>query len=136
MGIIDNKINERVAEALLEVQRHTAEVAAGLAQWQNGNRLNAARPLQINGHGRLWGGRGRLVGWSVIADAGPVRVFVRDGREAGNGDVLAVIDLQATESETVWLGPGGISAGEGVFLDLQSGSLAALKGSIWLGAVD
>jgi hypothetical protein len=136
MGIISDKINAEVAEALLEVHKSTAQVAAGLAQWQNGNRLTGARPLQINGHGRLWGGSGRLVGWSIVSIGGPVTILIRDSRAAGNGDVLAVLDVVDTESETQWFGPGGISFGEGVFLDVQSGSLATLKGSVWLGAVD
>jgi hypothetical protein len=136
MGIINDKIDGRLGEALLEVQQHSALIAAGLAQFQNGQRLRGARPLQINGHGRLWGGAGRLVGWSIVSIGGPVTILIRDSTVAGAGDVLAVIDVVDTESETQWFGPGGISFGEGVFLDVQAGSLTTLKGSVWIGAVD
>lgn len=136
MGMLDNKINERVAEALLEVQKHTAQVAAGLTQFNNGVRLTGARPLPVNTHGRLWGGSGRLVGWSVYAKGGPVEVLVRDSRVGGAGDPLSGFNLVDGEESAIWLGPGGVSFGEGIFLDLQAGALTALRGSLWIGAVD
>jgi hypothetical protein len=136
MGIITDKINERVAEALLEVEKQTAAVAAGLAQWQNGNRLTGARPIDASKHPRLWGGSGRLVGWSLYAKGGPVELLIRDGRDAGTGDPLGGISLVDGGNSVHWLGPGGVSFGEGVYLDVQSGNFTALRGSVWLGAVD
>lgn len=133
MGLSD-KINDHLAEALTEVQLRSAEIAAGLAQWQNGNRLTAARPLQVNGHPRLWGGSGRLVGWSVYAKGGPVEVLIRDSRVTGAGDVLGGFNLVDGEGDKLWLGPGGVSFGEGIFLE-KTGA-GALQGALWLGAVD
>jgi hypothetical protein len=136
MGLITDKIDERIAEALLEVQKHTADVAAGLAQWNNGQRLTGARPIDASRHPRLWGGSGRLVGWSVYAKGGPVELLIRDSRVSGAGDPLAGINLVDGGNSVHWLGPGGVSFGEGLYLEVQSGSLTALKGTIWLGAVD
>lgn len=133
MGISD-KIAEKIAEALLEVEKHTAEVAVGLAQWQNGNRLTGARPLSASAHPRLYGGSGRLVGWSLFASGGPVTVLVRDSRVTGDGDVLAAFSLVDGEDAQQWMGPGGISFGEGIFLE-KTGA-GALVGSVWIGAVD
>lgn len=135
MGIITDKINDRVAEALLQIEKHAAEVATGLAQWQNGNRLTGARPLTIGGHPRLWGAGGRLVGWSVYADGGPVTVLVRDTREADSGDVLAVIRLESGQDSQQWTGPTGVSFGWGLYLQQVAGA-GKLVGSVWLGAVD
>lgn len=136
MSILNDKINERVAEALLEVEKHTAQVAAGLTQFNNGVRLTGARPLPVNSHGRLWGGSGRLVGWSVYAKGGPVEVLVRDSRVGGAGDPLGGFNLVDGGSSSSWMGPGGVSFGEGIFLDVQSGALTALRGTLWIGAVD
>lgn len=136
MGIISDKVNERLAEVLLEVERHTAVVAAGLTQFNNGQRLTGARPIDASRHPRLWGGQGRLVGWSLYAKGGPVELLIRDGRDAGTGDPLGGVNLLDGGNSVHWLGPGGVSFGEGVYLDVQSGAFAALRGSVWLGAVD
>lgn len=131
MGLGD-RINDQVAEALLKVEQHSAEVASGLALFNNGQRLTAARPMNVTAK-RVWGGSGRLVGWSVKATGGPVTVLVRDSRDS-EGQVLAVIDLLDTESETVSLGTAGVSFGEGIYLD-RSGA-GTLIGSVWLGGHD
>lgn len=137
MSILSDKIDGRLAEVLLEVQQHSAAIAAGLAQYQNGMRLNGARPMDASRHPRLWGGEGRLVGWSLYAKGGPVELLIRDSRVAGAGDPLAGINLATDGASSVhWLGPGGVSFGEGVYLEVQSGNFTALRGSVWLGAVD
>lgn len=136
MGIITDKVNERVTEALLEIEQHSAQVAAGLAQWQNGMRLRGARPIDASRHPRLWGGEGRLVGWSLYAKGGPVELLIRDARVAGTGDPLAGFNLADGEDTTQWLGPGGVSFGDGVYLDVQNGNFTNLRGSVWIGAVD
>ena len=133
MGLSD-KLNERIAEAVLQVEKHAAEVAVGLAQWQNGNRLTGARPLSASDHPRRWGGAGRLVGWSLYAKGGAVTVLMRDSRVAGDGDVLAAFSLADGEDAQLWMGPGGVSFGEGLYLD-KTGA-GSLVGSVWIGAVD
>jgi hypothetical protein len=129
---LSDKLNEKVAEALLEVEKQTAAVALGLAQWQNGARLTGARPLQVAGPSqRLWGGSGRLVGWSLFAANGPVTVLIRDSRVAGDGDVLAAFALADGEDAQQWMGPTGVSFGEGLFVE-KTGA-GALVGSVWTG---
>jgi hypothetical protein len=143
VSILNDKIDQRVAEALLEVQKHTAQVAAGLAQFNNGIRLEGARPRDASAHQRIWGGIGRLVGWSLYAKGGPVELLIRDARVSGTGDPLAGINLADGASSVHWLGPGGVGFGDGVYLDVQgadatsiAASFAKLRGTIWLGAVD
>jgi hypothetical protein len=135
MGLND-KINERVAEALLEVEKHSSIIASGLTQFNRGQRLTGARSLPVTAHGRLWGGLGRVVGWSVYAKGGPVEVLIRDSRVSADGDVIGGFNLVDGEESTQWMGPGGVSFGEGVFLDVQAGALANLRGAVWIGAVD
>lgn len=132
MGILGDKIDEKVTNALLASERHMAEIAVGLAAFQNGHRITAARSLPVN-VARAWGGSGRVVGWSVKATGGPVTVYLRDSRDV-EGQVLAVIDLTDGQHETVSLAPGGVSFGEGLFLD-KTGA-GTLAGAVWLGAVD
>ena len=116
----------------MELQRITSELRAGLAEFHNGTRITGARYIGVNRR-LAWGGTGRLVGWSVQATGGPVRCLLRDGHDE-SGDVLAVIDLVDTESDNQWFGPGGISFGEALYLDVTGAG--TLIGSVWLGAVD
>jgi len=127
---ISDKISERIADALLEVEKHTAEVAVGLAKWRNGQMLTGARALNAADHARRWGGSGRLLGWSVKATGGAVQTLIRDGRASGDGDIIAIIDLVDGESETIPLGPDGISFGEGLYLD-KTGA-GSLIGAVWI----
>lgn len=130
-------MTENVQAALLslpmELERLGAKLATGLSESHNGQRVTAARPLHIRASPKLWNGSGRLVGWSIFAH-GAVQVVIRDGRDA-DADPVAVAKLAAGQSETIWLGPGGISMGEGVYLDVAPG-VESIEGAVWLGVVD
>ncbi len=116
----------------MELQHIGAKIAAGLTETHNGLRLTGARFHDVSRR-LVSTGSGRLVGWSVRATGGPVTVLLRNGRDSA-GDVMALIDLVDTESDTQWFGPGGIAFPEALFLD-QTGT-GTLTGALWLGAVD
>jgi hypothetical protein len=79
-----------------------------------------------------WAGAGRLVGWSVKSGDGASVVRLRDSRQPGEGDVIGVLRLDIGEAQTVWLGPGGVSVTEGLYVDV----VGDVEGSVYLGAVD
>lgn len=124
----------------VQFARMQDELAAGLQEFHNGQELRAARPLQIGATGAntlAWAGPARLVGWSVRATDGPMTVLLRDAR-SDSGDILAAIELAAGQSQTVWLGPGGVSAGEGIYVQAVQAvpATGAIQGAIYLGSVD
>lgn len=129
--------SENLTAALLsipmELERTRASLEAGLSEFHNGTRLEGARALTAADRKLAWGGKGRLVGWSVRAVDGPVTVVLRNGRDEG-GEPLAVIDLVDTESDTQWIGPTGVFFGEALYLD-RTGA-GRLEGAVWIGAVD
>jgi hypothetical protein len=125
---------DETAAALAELAKWTAGLQSGLQQFINGNRLTAHRPVPAGGRRLAWASQGRLVGWSVRATGGAVLVLLRDGREDGQGDVLAVLDLADGQTETVSLGVPGVAFGEALYLE-RTGA-GQLTGSLYLGAVD
>lgn len=135
------KIEQRIAEAtnplLLELERVRTELATGLQEFHQGTRLQGARYVGVGAGGRTmaWGGQGRLVGWSLRATGGSVTVVLRDSR-TDSGDILAMVELAAEASETIWLGPGGVSFVEGLYVEALSDDGGVLQGAVWLGAVD
>jgi hypothetical protein len=122
-----------IAAIPLEIDRIRSTFEAGLAQFTGTSRLDAARYLPAGGRALAWDGRGRLVGWSLQAVDGPVTLIVRDGRDE-HGEPVAVVDLADAQTATVWLGPGGVSCPNGLYLD-RTGA-GTLAGAVWLGAVD
>lgn len=126
---INDSINERIADAVEAVARQQAGVQAGLAEFVNAQRLTAARALPADGRQLAWSGSGRLVGWSVHSDDGAT-LRLRDGRE--EGAVLAVVELPPGGSSTFWMGPGGVTVTESLFLERTG----PLTGAVYLGGVD
>lgn len=130
-------MTENVQAALLslpmELDRIGAKVAAGLGEFHNGQRITAARYVDV-GRRLVSTGSGRLVGWSVrnAHATDTVTVTVRNSRDA-SGDVMATFALDAGEDSTVWLGPGGVDFGEALYLEVDGGQLV---GAVWLGVVD
>ena len=137
-----DELREAIAAIPLTLDRMTSELSVGLGEFHNGVRLKGARNVVVGAAGRTlaYAGTGRLVGWSLQADGGAVEVRVRDGRDAG-GDVLAVLRLaddtgELPTNDTQWLGPGGVSFTEGLYVEVDPDSDGTLVGSVWLGAVD
>jgi hypothetical protein len=130
-------LTQAIAQIPLAIEQNRTELATGVAQFQNGIRLQGARyqPVGASQGGRNlpWAGQGRLVGWSLRATGGAVSVDLRDSRDDA-GDTIATIDLAAGSSQTIWLGPGGISIVEGLRV-VPSGA-GVLTGAVYIGAVD
>jgi hypothetical protein len=129
VGWVEDKVAD-FARVAAEEGEKTRAVLGGI---QGGLRPDGALYRRINRNGVHWTGAGRLVGWSVLATGGPVRVICHDGLTA-DGEAFAVIDLTDGESETVWLGPGGIRFGNGLFLE-QTGAGALTVGAIYVGGI-
>ena len=131
-------MTENVQAALLslpmELERMGAKLQTGLAEFHNGQRLDAARYVDAGRAPLLWGDRCRIVGWSLVEDAeapAPARLVLRNGRD-DSAEVVAVVDLDASSSSTQWLGPSGVAVGEALWATV-TGSVA---GAVYLGAVD
>jgi hypothetical protein len=134
MGKIESKLEELVADGMLQLTQRTTELAAGMQQFHASNRLTGARAIAAGDRTLAWTGSCRLVGWSVMATGGPVTLLIRDSRYPGDGDVLAVVDLADGDTESRWMGPGGVTVGEA--LTLERAGAGRLVGSVYLGAVD
>ncbi|MBN9327983.1 MAG: hypothetical protein J0I87_13860 [Cellulomonas sp.] len=131
---LQEQLAQHLAHVIELVETDHEKIAAALVQTNNGNRLRAARPLPagIGGRPLLWAGAGWLVGWALTATA-TTTITLRDSRDT-TGDAIASIAIAAGGSAQLWMGPGGVSFGEGLFVDAAIGSV--FTGSIWLGAVD
>lgn len=137
-----DELRSQIAALALTLERTTSELAVGLGEFHNGLRLKGARSVQVGAGGRTlaYAGSGRLVGWSLQAQGGLAEVRLLDGRDA-SGDLLAVLTLAddtaaLPTSHAQWLGPGGVSFTEGLYVEVDPDSDGALVGSVWLGAVD
>lgn len=130
---IQTTLAEAIARMLLAQEQLRTELASGLQQFHNGQRLQGARAVDVGPTGRgplVWGGDGRLVGWSLRATGDdPVVVHLTTGA----GDVLAVLEVAA--SSTQWFGPGGVSFADGLRLEVI-GAAGDLAGAVYVGAVD
>jgi hypothetical protein len=139
VSIVEQLLEKLVERVEFQGETLRAEVAAGLAESRNGQRITGARLAPIYANTLAATTRGRLVGWSVreagdtLTPPAPAaaRVTIYDGRDS-SADVLAVIQLGAGAADTQWLGPGGVSFGEAAFVAV-TGTVA---GSLYFGAVD
>jgi hypothetical protein len=137
VGWIDDKIEGKLAELAVGVategQRTRLELASALAESVRGLRIDGALPRVVRANASNYSAGGRLVGWSVQATGGPVRILLHDGQDA-SGDVVAIVDLADQENQSQWMGPGGVSFVDGLYAECTG--TGALTGSVWIGAVD
>ena len=122
----------------LELSRIKSELREGLTEYHNGIALQGARYVKVgSGGGRslACAGSGRLVGWSLRAITGAVTVTFADSRD-NSGDIFATIELAAGASDTRWFGPGGVSFGDGLYVQVSTTTSGVIQGAVWLGAVD
>jgi len=133
VGLVDKKLAEIGTAVEFQAERTRLAFAAGMAQTQRSLRITGALSRPVVRNAVNYGSGGRLVGWSVRAEGGPVTCYLRDGHDA-SGDIIAIIDLVDTESETLSLGRG-ISFVESLYVHQAAGA-GALVGAVWLGAVD
>ncbi len=114
----------------------SAQFLAELRQELAGTRLGVVikgaevRSFKAGASSGLSFSPGRLMGWSLreTSGAGSATVYVRDGRD-NQADIIAVIQLQPSESARDWFAPGGISYQWGIFLDVASG---AIEGAVYV----
>lgn len=131
---IPDKLLEAIAQIPIAIDELRAQNEAGLAEYHNAARLRGARYVTA-GRPLVWGGPGRLVGWSLRASGGPVLLTLHDGHDT-SGDVLATVNL-ATDGATSNLSfPGGVSFVESLYVETDTSSTGTLIGAWWLGAVD
>lgn len=134
----EDKIAAALAALPLELERIKDTLSTGLRESNNAVPLQGARYVGVGtagGRTMAWGGSGRLVGWSLRATGGPVTVVLRDSR-TDTGDVIAYVELTDASSDTQWFGPGGISFGEGLYVQAIAPGAGVIQGAVWLGAVD
>lgn len=139
MSMVEKLLEKLVERVEFQGDALRAELAAGLAESRNGQRITGARLAPIYPNTLAATSRGRLVGWSMReagdtltpAAPAPAVVTVHDGRDA-TADVVAVIPLSAGAGTTQWLGPGGVSFGEAAYVEV----VGTVKGSLYFGAVD
>lgn len=122
----------------MELAKISTDMQRGLAEFANGQRIDAARSVGV-ARRLAWGGSGRLVGWSLLnTGAGAVRLTFHDGR-GPDGDLLGVVVLAAGQAVTTATPGSGLHFGEALWLQvtLSGGAVDAdLIGAVWLGAVD
>lgn len=71
----------------------------------------------------------QFLGITVRETAGSTAaVRVYDNASAASGTILAVVALAANASQTVWFGPAGVRAANGIYVDIVSG---AVEGSVF-----
>jgi hypothetical protein len=133
VGWIENKVEEIAGAVVLEGERTRSELAESFAKTMRGQRIDGALSRPVRPNAANYSARGRLVGWSVQATGGPVRIVVHDGLDAG-GDVIAIVDLADQENQTQWMGPGGVAFVDGLYAECTG--TGTLTGAMWIGAVD
>jgi hypothetical protein len=130
-----DKLGDRVVE---EGARVRAVIESGLTATNTANRLRGARAIPIDGRALAvgWGAQGTLMGWSLRnTGASNVTVNFRDGRST-DGDLIGTVILGQNSAwmiQTAWFGPGGVSFGEALFIEVTGGTIA---GSAYIRAHD
>lgn len=129
---LDDHLISTLAQIPLELEKVRTELTTGLAESHNGVRLTGARYVSL-GRPLVWGGTGRLVGWSIRSTGGSSNLTLHNSRD-NSGEVIAVITLAAEAGETIWFGSSGVTFTEGLYI--SGAGAGVLEGAIWLGAVD
>lgn len=73
------------------------------------------------------GTEAKLLGWSLresAASAAAASANIREG--SASGDIIAVIELAADGSETVWFGDDGVVAYGGIYFDAVAGEITGV----------
>lgn len=135
MGWIEDKLEKVAAAVAAEGERTRLEIAAGLAETLRGLRIDGARYRPIIPNAVNDNAAGRLVGWSLRADDGPVVVTLHDGLSA-DADPIATIALAADTSDTATIMPAGVSYVDGLYAEVTTANGGTVAGALWIGAVD
>lgn len=118
--------------ASAELERIRSVLESAVAASDRGNRLQGSRALPVQaGRALLWGGSGRLMGWSLRAAGGAVTLTLRDGRD-DTADPVAVINIAADATSNHQVPAASFNDA----LWLQRSGAGTLEGAVWIGAVD
>lgn len=105
------------------------ELRLGLTTSIDTIRHRGARVAKVSDH-RPMTSAGALLGYALRETTGAANatVLLRDGATA-DGAVVIPITLGPNESTRDWFGPGGISFGNGLFVEVAAGEV---EGSVFL----
>lgn len=118
-----------VAAIQAENVRWISQLQTELSQSVGGVLLRGARVAQIETARRPMTSGGALIGYSIRENGGVAAlVHLRDGPDAA-GDLVCTLALAAGESAQAWFGPGGLNIGQGLFVHVETGSVA---GAVYL----
>jgi hypothetical protein len=138
VGWVDDKVGEKLGHIATAIEADGEKTrlafAQAMADSMRGIRIDGALPRTLFANAQVYVAGGRLVGWSVRANGGEVILDLYDGTAADPNRYLGAIDLASGASQTVWMGPGGVSFVDGLYV-AASGAGTPL-GSVWIGAVD
>lgn len=127
---------ELVAAIQAEHVRWISQLQTELSQSVGGVLLRGARVAQIETAHRPMTSGGALIGYSIRENAGPpgaaALVHLRDGPDAA-GELVCTLALAAGESANAWFGPGGLNIAQGLFVHVETGSVA---GAVYLRGTD
>lgn len=135
---------EKLVAHLIAEGEHTRDALRALMQaTDRGRRLQGARVLPVPAAGAatsgtlLWGGAGRLMGWTLRNSTGTGSLVVNlyDGNDNG-GQLVATTTLAATPQPPAWFGPSGLSVTEKLSVEVIPTGGALLAGVVYYGATD
>lgn len=132
------KVTENLQAAILalpmELERIGANITQGLSEFHEGQRITAARYVDVARAPLLWGDKCRLLGWSLRSTGGPAQITLRNGRD-DSAEPVALVDLAADASSNQQLAGGsGVAVGEALWL--QKTGAGELAGVVYLGVAD
>lgn len=132
--MFDHLIEKLTSTVVQESEKTRLALEAGFRSSLRGTRLTGALPRPVQANAANYVAPGRLVGWSIRADSGEVVLNLYDGPAPDPARFLAAIDLPTGGSQSVWLGPGGVSFVDGIYV--ESTGAGSPVGAVWIGAVD
>jgi hypothetical protein len=132
--VFDTLIEKLTGTVVEESAKIRVALEEGFRGSLRGTRLTGALPRPVQANAANYVAPGRLVGWSIRATVGEVVLNLYDGPAADPARFLAAVDLPVGGSQSVWLGPGGVSFVDGVYVEVTGGGTPV--GALWIGAVD
>lgn len=134
MGYVDSQLEKLTTTFVQEQEKTRIALAEAFHGSLRGQRLTGALPRPVQANAANYTAAGRLVGWSIRANAGELVLNLYDGPAADPARFIGAIDLPAGTSQTVWMGPGGVSLTEGLYV--ESTGAGTPVGAVWIGAGD
>jgi len=134
VGIGEHLVEKLTSTIVQEAEKTRIALSSAFAESLRGQRITGALPRPITPNAINYSARGRLVGWSLRVDTAAATVNLYDGPAADASRYLGTVELAAGTSSAQWLGPGGVSITDGVFVEVIG--TGTVTGALWIGAVD